>query len=67
MDRQEIEAILTSLHRGAPFGSPHWVRRTASKLNLESTLRPRGRPKRPIESLSPRYRRHVERRADKSG
>lgn len=34
----------TSLRTGRPFGAPEWVRATATKLGLESTLRSRGRP-----------------------
>jgi putative transposase len=31
--------------RGTPFGTDSWTKRTAARLGLESTLRPRGRPK----------------------
>ncbi len=41
----EVEAIRVSIARGRPFGSPTWQKRTASRLGLESTFRPRGRPK----------------------
>ncbi len=41
----ELEALRRSVVRGAPFGSDRWQRRTAAKLGLDSTLRPRGRPK----------------------
>jgi putative transposase len=41
----ELEALRLSAHRGRPFGSEQWVLRTAKRLQLESTLRPRGRPK----------------------
>ena len=40
----EVEAVRTSLGRGRPFGSDAWVERTARRLGLEHTLRPRGRP-----------------------
>ena len=33
------------LNRGTPFGSSRWATRRARRLGLESTLRPRGRPK----------------------
>ncbi|UCE63884.1 MAG: transposase [Nitrospirota bacterium] len=42
---EELETLRCSVQRGRPFGSPAWVIRTAKRLNLESTLRPRGRPK----------------------
>ena len=43
----ELEAIRRCTFRGAPFGRPEWVARTARRLNLESSLRPRHRPKKP--------------------
>jgi putative transposase len=41
----EMEPIRRSIGRGQPFGSPSWTQRTAKALGLDSTLRPRGRPK----------------------
>jgi putative transposase len=41
----ELDAIRKSVVRGQPFGSPGWVRKTASDLGLESTIRLRGRPR----------------------
>lgn len=41
----ELEALRTSVQRGRPFGEDGWVRRMAKRFDLESTLRPRGRPK----------------------
>lgn len=41
----ELEALRTSVQRGRPFGDESWVRRMAKRFGLESTLRPRGRPK----------------------
>ena len=41
----ELEAIRRSLTRGQPYGSETWVRKTVEQLGLESTLRPRGRPR----------------------
>jgi hypothetical protein len=40
----ELLALRQSSSRGRPFGSKSWQAETASKLGLESTLRPRGRP-----------------------
>ncbi len=45
--RDEREALALSIARGRPFGSQQWVHRAAARLGLESTLRPRGRPKNP--------------------
>jgi putative transposase len=42
--REEAE-LLQCIARGRPFGEADWQRRTAARLGLESTLRPRGRPK----------------------
>jgi REP-associated tyrosine transposase len=41
----ELDAIRVSIRRGRPFGSPAWQKRTAQRLGLESTFRPRGRPR----------------------
>ena len=41
----ELEDLRCSAQRGRPFGSQGWVVRVAKRLSLESTLRPRGRPK----------------------
>jgi putative transposase len=40
----EMEAIRRSVQGGQPYGSLPWVLRSARRLGLESTLRPRGRP-----------------------
>ncbi|NLX95182.1 MAG: transposase [Rhodopirellula sp.] len=42
----ELAAIRESVRRGRPFGSAVWQRQTARQLGLESTLQPRGRPRR---------------------
>ncbi|WP_454064994.1 transposase [Candidatus Nitrospira salsa] len=41
----ELKALRTSVQRGRPFGSEQWVKRTAKRLGLDSTLRDRGRPR----------------------
>ncbi len=48
IDRPPVEAIRTSISRDRPLGGPSWVRRTAAKLGLQYTLRPRGRPRKVI-------------------
>src|SRR5439155_15121021 len=40
----EEEAVRAGLRRGRPVGEEAWVARTAERLGLEGTLRPRGRP-----------------------
>ncbi|MEK7628655.1 MAG: transposase [Patescibacteria group bacterium] len=41
----EVEAMRQSIARGNPFGSDSWVRRVIKRYDLETTVRPRGRPK----------------------
>jgi putative transposase len=45
MNDAEVERLRGCIRRGTPFGSEAWVRRTASRLGLEASLRPRGRPR----------------------
>jgi len=40
----EVEALREHVRRGRPWGSARWTQQTAAKLDLTSTLRPRGRP-----------------------
>ena len=44
---EEVEAIDTCLHRGRPLGEEDWVQTTARQLSLQSSLNPRGRPRKP--------------------
>jgi hypothetical protein len=44
MTEAESESIRTSIRRNRPLGTEAWVRRTAEKLGLESSLRAPGRP-----------------------
>lgn len=48
---QELEAVRNCATRGAPYGSASWVETTAKRLGIESTLRPRGRPKKSSKGL----------------
>jgi putative transposase len=41
----DLAAVRDSVHRGRPFGHEDWQRNIAVQLGLESTLRPRGRPR----------------------
>ncbi len=41
----ELASIRRSVERGTPFGSVEWTTKTAEAMGLESTIRPRGRPK----------------------
>ena len=41
----ELETVRLSVQRGRPYGEAGWQSRTAHRLGLEATLRPRGRPR----------------------
>ena len=41
----QADKLTNSLIRGTPLGQPDWTQKTAKKMNLQSTLNPRGRPK----------------------
>lgn len=43
----ELAALRQSVRRGAPFGDTVWQHHTAVRLGLQTTLRPRGRPRQP--------------------
>jgi putative transposase len=45
LSRTDLEALKISVIRSRPFGGEAWQRRVATRLGLESTFRPRGRPK----------------------
>lgn len=45
MATETIDRINRSILRSCPYGDAAWVQKTATRLKLESTLRPRGRPK----------------------
>ncbi len=47
MTASEMEGIRRCVNRGTPWGNPKWMHRAADRLGLESTLRPRGRPRKP--------------------
>ncbi|NLE58342.1 MAG: transposase [Planctomycetes bacterium] len=49
MTPAEEEAICRSINRGAPWGSETWQKRIAARLGLESSLRPRGRPRKAMK------------------
>ena len=41
----EVAALRHSIARGTPYGSQRWTKLTARRLGLESSLNPRGRPR----------------------
>ncbi len=44
LSARELERMRVSIERSRPFGSDDWVKRTTSRLGLEHTIRPEGRP-----------------------
>jgi len=44
----ELKAIRHSTASGLPYGDSRWVKRLARKLNLDLTIRPRGRPRKSL-------------------
>ena len=45
LSEQELSAVRGCIQRGAPFGDLEWVESTVKQFGLQSTLRPRGRPR----------------------
>jgi len=45
LEPTEAQSIDTSLRRGCPLGDARWMATTAHRLGLQSTIRPRGRPR----------------------
>jgi len=49
LTEDELAAVRLSAQRGRPLGDEEWIESTAERLNLESTIRPRGRQRiRPV-------------------
>jgi len=48
IDQDDINIVDNCIKRGSPYGSKQWTTTKAKELNLESTLRPRGRPKKKL-------------------
>jgi len=47
MRKAELEALRRCVQRGCPYGSERWTQSTVTRLRLESTQRPQGRPRKP--------------------
>ena len=45
LSENELSSVRWSVKRGSPFGGETWVESIARRLDLETTLRPRGRPR----------------------
>ena len=46
---REYDALQKCLQRGRPFGDDNWSATQVRLLGLESTMKPRGRPRKPVE------------------
>ena len=49
LSQPELTTLRTCINRQQPFGAPDWQATIATTLGLNSTLRPRRRPRRPPE------------------
>lgn len=49
LGERELERLRQSVNRQSPYGGSRWQLRVSRELGLESTLRPRGRPRRMVE------------------
>jgi REP-associated tyrosine transposase len=45
IDEAQLDAIRRSSATGLPYGDAAWVKRLAKRLDLDLTIRPRGRPR----------------------
>jgi putative transposase len=51
LEEQALAAIRRSTATGLPYGDPAWVERLGKKLNLDLTIRPRGRPRKQADPI----------------
>jgi putative transposase len=47
LEMARLDLLRRSVMRGTPFGRPEWIVSIAQKNKMESTIRPRGRPRKP--------------------
>jgi putative transposase len=52
IEETRLEAIRRSSATGLPYGDTAWVKRLAKRLDLDLTIRPRGRPRKTSTALS---------------
>ncbi len=52
MDEEAQERVRQSIIRGIPLGNDRWKARVATRLGLDITLRPRGRPRKETQNSS---------------
>ncbi len=51
----ELAAIQRAILRGQPYGDDRWTKRIATRLALETTLTPRGRPRKTADGIGSRH------------
>jgi putative transposase len=54
LEEATLAAIRRSSATGLPYGNPAWVTRLANKLDLDLTIRPRGRPRKAAAAPQPK-------------
>lgn len=54
LSAKELETVRRCAHRGSPLGREEWIETIARRLNLESTMRPKGRPRTQIQKRTPK-------------
>ena len=59
LSAKEFGRVRVSIERGRLYGEDEWVKRTASELRLEHTIRPEGRPPKPRNEPRPRFAREL--------
>jgi hypothetical protein len=47
----EVKRMRLSIQRGRPYGEARWMLKAADRMGLESSLRPRGRPRKPLRVI----------------
>lgn len=52
LPERELQVLNNCVQRGRPFGSATWVARTVDEFGLESSVRPRGRPRKALKKGS---------------
>jgi putative transposase len=51
LEDAQLQAIRRSATTGLPYGDETWVKQLAKRLDLDLTIRPRGRPRKIIEPV----------------
>lgn len=54
VEEAQLNAIRRSITTGLPYGDSAWVKRLAKRLDLDLTIRPRGRPRKSTPTVGPK-------------